>query len=235
MSLQTQPTPSQATRCGDRNHKAGITRQRKAAASPCEQATAIANIIRKRIADGQAIPDLDRYGLTDTVWAELLDILDADELSTIADACGADNSDDSDDEPSTDDLTIAFGDMPLIPEPPASQQTPLAAHGWRDQNPLYTHSLKWRDGDGIEHLHVIRSDDLDELLRQVKTIKVVIAAAKARDAKACDPAPVPTTNSRPDWCHVHNVAMKQRGDETQGYWHSHKVTDGLWCRGKGKA
>jgi hypothetical protein len=163
-------------------------------------------------------------------------ILDADELTAVGDAAGADDLDDSDDEPTADDITRAFeNDVTFSPEPPAPQQTPHVAHDWRDQNPLYTHSLKWHDGDGIEHLHVIRSDDLDELLRQVKTIKVVIAAAKVRDSKADNPAPAPTTDNRPDWCHVHNVAMKQHGDETQGYWHSHKAADGSWCRGKSKA
>jgi hypothetical protein len=44
-------------------------------------------------------------------------------------------------------------------------------------------------------------------LRQVKTIKVVIGAAKARDAKTCDPTPAPTIDSRPDWCHIHGVTM----------------------------
>jgi hypothetical protein len=42
------------------------------------------------------------------------------------------------------------------------------------------HSLKWHDHDGIEHLHVVRSDDLDDVLRQVRTVKAFISASKAR-------------------------------------------------------
>jgi hypothetical protein len=63
------------------------------------------------------------------------------------------------------------------------------------------HSLKWHDHDGIEHLHVVRSDDLDEVLREIGMVKAFIEAARARDEKpvqhaymttqAPDPAPEP--------------------------------------------
>lgn len=231
MSLATNPAPSQALRCGDRNHKASIARQRKAAGTttPHQQAEAIAAIVRKRLSDGQAVPDLDRYNLTDAVWSELMAILDADELTAVADAAGGDDLDDGDDEPSLDEWTATLeDDSASIPKP---QQTPHVAHGWRDHEPAIVHSLKWRDSDGIEHLHVIRADTLDEALVHVKKLKLCIAAAKSKTSEPDQPS---TANSRPDWCHIHNVAMKQRGDESQGYWHSHKAADG-WCRGKAKA
>jgi hypothetical protein len=62
-------------------------------------------------------------------------------------------------------------------------------------------------------------------------IKVYIKAAQLKAQKTCDPAQTPTTDNRPDWCGPHNVAMKQRGDASKGYWHSHKAADGSWCRG----
>jgi hypothetical protein len=232
-------TQSKPTRNADLRHAQSLGRQRKATsiASPGEQAASIAAVVRKRIADGQPVPDLDRYRLDNATWTELLDALDADELSAVADACGADgldDSDDSDDEPSADDVTMAFGDMPLMPEPPTPQQTPHVAHGWRDHEPPIVHSLKWRDSDGIEHLHVVRTDDLDEALRHILKVKLCIKAAQLKAQKACDLAPTPTPDGRLDWCRVHNTAMKQRGDESKGYWHSHKAADGSWCRGKDK-
>ena len=109
MSLQTPPAPSQAIRCGDRAHKASIARQRKhATTTPRQQAEAIAKVIRTRIADGQSLPDLDRYGLTDVVWSELMSILDGDELTMVADSCGGDDLDDGDDEPSLDEWTATL-------------------------------------------------------------------------------------------------------------------------------
>ena len=83
-------------------------------------------------------------------------------------------------------------------------------------------------------MHCARGDTLDEVLVHIRKLRAVIDAAKARDAKASEPAQTPATDSRPDWCHVHDCAMKQRGDESQGYWYSHKAADG-WCRGKAKA
>jgi hypothetical protein len=92
MSLASNATPSQAIRCGDRNHRGSIARQRKnATTTPREQALAIVDVVRKRIADSQPLPDLDKYRLGDTTWGELLDVLTADELSAIADAYGGDD------------------------------------------------------------------------------------------------------------------------------------------------
>jgi hypothetical protein len=229
---------SKPTRNADYRHAQSLGQQCKAAdaVNPHAQAQAIAAIVRKRIADGQAVPDLDRYHLDDETWTELMAILDADALSAVADTCGGDDLDDSDAEPTTDDITRAFeDDVPCTPEPPAPQQTPHVAHGWRDHEPAIVHSLKWKDADGIEHLHVVRADDLDEALRHIMKVKLCIKAAQLKaQQKTSEPDQPSTTDSRPDWCHVHDCAMKQRGDESKGYWYSHKTTDG-WCRGKAKA
>src|SRR5688572_15877521 len=97
-------TQSKPTRNADYRHAQSLGRQRKAAGTttPHQQAQAIAAIVRKRLADGQTPPDLDRYNLTDATWSELMALLDADELSAIADACGGDIGD-GDDEPSLDE------------------------------------------------------------------------------------------------------------------------------------
>ena len=94
----------QAIRCGNRNHRASIARQRKhGTATARQQAEAIAAIVRKRIADQQPVPDLDMYRLDDQTWSDLMSILTADELSAVADAYSGDHSenlDGSEDEPS---------------------------------------------------------------------------------------------------------------------------------------
>src|SRR5688572_12982407 len=115
-------------------------------ASPREQAEAISQVIRKRVTDGQPVPDLDKYRLDDDVWAELLDVLTADELGAVADACNGDDFDGGEDEPTSDDITRAFeDDVPFTPEPPAPQQTPRVApqhtSSWRDHEPAIVHSL----------------------------------------------------------------------------------------------
>jgi hypothetical protein len=70
-------------------------------------------------------------------------------------------------------------------EAPADMPQP----SWRDREPAIVHSIKWRDHDGHEHLHIVRGDDLDEVLLHLRTVKAVIAAARSRDG-AGDPAPV---------------------------------------------
>jgi hypothetical protein len=76
------------------------------------------------------------------------------------DACAKDDDD-------TDDAT------PIEPEGsnPLSDCTPPRPT-WRDHEPAVVHSLKWHDSDGIEHLYVVRADDLDEALRHVLKVKL---------------------------------------------------------------
>jgi hypothetical protein len=59
---------------------------------------------------------------------------------------------------------------------------------WRDREPAIVHSIKWV-ADKHEHLHIVRGDDLDEVLLHLRTVKAVIAAARAREG-AGDPASV---------------------------------------------
>jgi hypothetical protein len=61
-------------------------------------------------------------------------------------------------------------------EAPADMPRP----SWRDREPAIVHSIKWRDSDHHEHLHIVRGDDLDEVLLHLRTVKAVIAAARAR-------------------------------------------------------
>ncbi len=42
-------------------------------------------------------------------------------------------------------------------------------------------------------------------------------------------SPTPDQNA-PDWCAIHNVAMKRHERDGQA-WYSHKTPDGFWCRG----
>jgi hypothetical protein len=228
---------SKPTRNADYRHAQSLGRQRKAAATtPREQALAVAQVVRKRIADGQAVPDLDRYGLTNAVWAELLDILDADELSAIGEACGGDDLEDES-EPSFGDLTRAFeDDVPLTPGPPAPQQTPHVAHvpSWRDHEPRVVHSLKWHDAGGIEHLHVIRADTLDEALVHVKKLKLCIAAARAKSPSQVADIKEPGSVS-PRRCAIHDAEVTRRVSKKTGKVYSaHDTAEGL-CFGKSKA
>ena len=108
---------------------------------------------------------------------------------------------------------------------------------WRDQEPPHVHSLKWTDSDGIEHLHVVRGDTIDDVLVEVRTVKQFIRASREQDAKR-DSAPVPQadTNETPEtaekpqavYCDVHDVwaGMKTKNGQR---WYSHKLEDGTWC------
>jgi hypothetical protein len=107
---------SKHTRNADYRHAQSLGQQRKAAGTttPREQAQVIASIVRKRVADGQPVPDLDRYNLTDATWSELLAILDGDELTAVGDAAGGDDTDDTANEPSLDEWTATRFDTHII-------------------------------------------------------------------------------------------------------------------------
>ena len=102
--------------------------------------------------------------------------------------------------------------------------------GWRQQEPPFLHSVKWHDPEtGIEHLTVIRADDLDSLFIQVRTVThmVKMARKKAQDA--------PEAQEMPEgWCGIHNVQMT-RSKDGKGFYHkAGQKPDGKanWCRGK---
>jgi hypothetical protein len=76
---------------------------------------------------------------------------------------------------------------------------------------------------------------IDDPMSRLTWMPLFIKAAQLKAQKACDRARTSILENKPEWCHVHNIAMKQRGDETKGYWYSHKAPDGSWCRGKAKS
>lgn len=41
---------------------------------------------------------------------------------------------------------------------------------WRDREPRHVHSVKWVDSEGLEHLHVVRADDIDTVLKDVAVV-----------------------------------------------------------------
>jgi hypothetical protein len=154
--------------------------------------------------------------LDDQTWGELLEVLDAHELSLVADACGGDDLDGDENEPIT----------------PAPQHAPQEAHSWHAAFPVHTHSLSWVDGDGISHSHTVRSDDIDDVLRQVKTIKVVIAAAKAHNTKVQGVDTKEPGSLSPRRCAIHDAEMTRRTSKKTGKLYSaHDTAEGL-CFGR---
>jgi hypothetical protein len=51
----------------------------------------------------------------------------------------------------------------------------------KNEEPTTVHSVKWRDSDRHEHLYVVRGNDLDEVLLQLRKVKAMISAARARE------------------------------------------------------
>ena len=118
------------------------------------------------------------------------------------------------------------------PAPDSTAWNAAQQPGWQAHEPPYLHSLKWRDEVlGIEHMTVLRADDLDDLWRRVRTVTQMIHVAKARTdpeqhRHSQEPAAPPD-----GWCAKHGVQMKQRHGEDGACWWSHKTADG-WCKGK---
>jgi len=69
----------------------------------------------------------------------------------------------------------------LSPRPIDRTPAAVSQPSWRDHEPAIVHSIKWVDTDKHEYLHIVRGDDIDEVLGHLKKVKVVIAAARARD------------------------------------------------------
>ena len=104
--------------------------------------------------------------------------------------------------------------------------------------------LKWHDHDGIEHLHVVRSDDLDEVLREIGMVKAFIKAARARDGKpvATEPEPTPEPEQTEsayepepddDYCPTHGRA-KLRPSKYGGVYCAARLRDGSYCKYKSR-
>jgi ribosomal protein L12E/L44/L45/RPP1/RPP2 len=109
-------------------------------------------------------------------------------------------------------------------EAPADTPRP----SWRDREPAVVHSVRWRDSDHHEHLHIVRGDDLDEVLGHLKKVKAVIAAARAREESGEAPAAGDTVPTCPD----HHVPMRK--SKYKGFYCTHKTADGVYCTRKVK-
>jgi hypothetical protein len=109
--------------------------------------------------------------------------------------------------------------------------------GWRSAFPAHTHSLNWVDGDGISHSHTVRSDDIDEVLRQVRVVKAFIAAAKVRpEQKPAHAEPEQTDSAydapEPDddnYCPTHG-RTKLRPSKYGGFFCAARLHDGSFCK-----
>jgi hypothetical protein len=79
--------------------------------------------------------------------------------------------------------------------------------------------MRHKDASGIEHMTVIRADDLDELLLEVRKFKAIIDAAKARDAKAAAATaqtPKEPGSISPRRCEIHDAEMTRRVSKKTG-------------------
>ena len=109
-------------------------------------------------------------------------------------------------------------------EAPAAMPRP----SWRGHAPAIVHSIKWKDSDGHEHLHIVRGDDLDEVLLHLRTVKAVIVAARAREGTGDAPA----TGDAVPTCPDHHVPMRQ--SKYKGFYCTHKTAEGVYCKRKVK-
>jgi hypothetical protein len=127
---------------------------------------------------------------------------------------------------------LPHDEAPMLPDA-APMTTPadeaLAAMprpSWRGHAPAIVHSLKWKDSDGHEHLHIVRGDDLDEVLLHLRTVKAVIAAARAREGTG------DATGDAVPTCPDHHVPMRQ--SKYKGFYCTHKMAEGVYCKRKVK-
>jgi hypothetical protein len=114
---------------------------------------------------------------------------------------------------------------------------------WRQQWPEFTHNVSWVDTDSKQHSLTIRTDDLDELLATLTTVKNVIRASKAKAtssgaASEGQSQVTPATPQQPDTlhCSIHNIDMPRRWSRrTNGHYFAHATPDGGFCYGKRKS
>jgi hypothetical protein len=144
----------------------------------------------------------------------------------------------------------AFDEAPPVYPPCSSDYAAAPAPkaelpGWRNQFPAYTHSMSWTDSLGITHSHTVRSDNLDEILREARITQEFVKAARARHEKSTATAPAPEPQPEPEqneqtdsaydepepsrlWCERHQTWL-QRREKHGNVWYSHKTAEG-WCR-----
>lgn len=103
--------------------------------------------------------------------------------------------------------------------------------GWHDQNPRFVHSLTWTDGDGVGHMLVLRSDDLQALFADIKMVKGLIKRSKEKHATANPDAP--ETQPEQVMCKIHNTAMERRVSKRNGgHYHCHRLVGNDLCFGR---
>jgi hypothetical protein len=117
---------------------------------------------------------------------------------------------------------------PLLPDVAPVTTSSMLRPSWRDREPAIVHSIKWRDSDNHEHLHIVRGDTLDEVLLHLRMIKAVIAAARAREGTGDALATGDVVPTCPD----HHVPMRK--SQYKGFYCTHKTADGVYCTRKVK-
>jgi len=124
--------------------------------------------------------------------------------------------------------------LPMLPDaapvstPADKAPAALPRPSCRDREPAIVHSIKWRDHDGHEHLHIVRADALAEVLLHLRKVKSEIAAARAREGSGDAPA----TGDAVPTCPDHHVPM--RTSKYRGFYCTHKTADGVYCTRKVK-
>jgi hypothetical protein len=103
---------------------------------------------------------------------------------------------------------------------------PSHTPSWRDHELPIDHNLECCHADGIEHLHMIRADTLDEALVYIKKLKLCIAAAKAKSpSQAVDTKEAGSISPRR--CAIHNTEMTRRMSKRTGKLYSaHDTAEG---------
>jgi len=115
-----------------------------------------------------------------------------------------------------------------VAEAPANMPRP----SWRDYEPPIVHRVKWWDSDHHEHLHIVRGDDLDEVLLHLKKVKAAIAAARARDGAGDS---VPASEELPQCRQVRSALHRGADDpEAAPYCHEHETRffRNVWKNGR---
>lgn len=110
--------------------------------------------------------------------------------------------------------------------PPASPEEP-------GPYPESTLSLRL-DVDGIGVSWTLRGTDESMAKRLPRVLDYLrrLQAKLPRPAPAAPAAvPAPPLDEREDWCSIHQVAMVRQSNE-RGTWHSHRLPDGGYCKGK---
>jgi hypothetical protein len=105
--------------------------------------------------------------------------------------------------------------------------------------PPFTHTLTWHDATtGIAHSTTLQARTLEDLWGHVRTIVGMVKTYKAqqpapdKSANFADSKTTPPTTGLPK-CELHGATL-QRFEREGRTWHSHKLADGSWCKGKGK-